>query len=153
MNCGRFPMTVRTRHARIRLGPPVPTLGRSTVEPSPHERANRSGDGLARSTGLAASRARAPLGRRRTDASTAAIGDLAHRYEAMKASSAARTSSSVHGASSTSHPRSSLRARVIESRIPSDSGGVRSRPSAAQKNVHVGPSSTRPCGVTSSASS
>ena len=63
----------------------------------------------------------------------------------MKASSAARTSSSVHVASSTSSSSSS-RARVIESRIPSDSGGVRRRPSAAQKNVHVGPSSTRPCG-------
>ena len=51
---------------------------------------------------------------------------LAHR-EAMNASSAARTSSSVHGASVTSSSSSS-RARVIESRIPSASGGVCRRP-------------------------
>ena len=85
-------------------------------------------------------------------ASTAAIGITSRTDEAMNASSAARTSSSVHGASATSSSSSS-RARVIESRIPSVSGGVCRRPSRTQKNVHVGPSSTRPCGVTKSASS
>ena len=43
--------------------------------------------------------------------------------------------------------------RVIESRMPSESGVVHSRPAATQKNDHVGPSSTRPWGLTSSASS
>ncbi len=84
--------------------------------------------------------------------STAEIGITSRTDEAMNASSAARTSSSVQADSVTS-TSSSSRARVIESRIPSDSGGVSSRPSRTQKNVHVGPSSTRPCGVMKSASS
>ena len=45
------------------------------------------------------------------------------------------------------------RARVIEARMWSDSGGVRTTPSRTQKKDDVGPSSTRPCGVTSRASS
>ena len=84
--------------------------------------------------------------------STAAIGITSRTVEAMNASSAARTSSSVHERSETSHSSSS-RARVIEARMWSSSGGVQSTPSWTQKNVHVGPSSTRPWGVTSRASS
>ena len=43
---------------------------------------------------------------------------------------------------------------MIESRTWSSSGGVTNvRPSNEQKNEEVGASSTRPCGVTSSASS
>ena len=72
--------------------------------------------------------------------------------EAMNASSAARTSSSVQEHCETSHSSSS-RARVIEARMRSSSGGVNSLPPSTQKNVHVGPSSTRPCGVTSRPSS
>ena len=45
------------------------------------------------------------------------------------------------------------RARVIDARIRSSSGGVSSAPSRTQKKLQVGPSRTRPCGVTSSASS
>ena len=59
---------------------------------------------------------------------------------------------SVHGRSSASHS-SSRYSRVIEARMRSSNGGVYSRPPATQKNDHVGPSRTRPCGVTSSASS
>ena len=84
--------------------------------------------------------------------STAAIGMTSRTVEAMNASSARATSSSVHGACSASHSSITKR-RVIESRIRSARGGVRRRPPATQKKLHVGPSSTRPCGVTSSASS
>ena len=46
------------------------------------------------------------------------------------------------------------RSRVIDARMCSSSGGVQSAPSASTQNsVEVGASSTRPCGVTSSASS
>ena len=84
--------------------------------------------------------------------STTAIGMTSRTVEAMNASSAARRSSSVHGTSAASHS-SSRRARVMEARMRSSSGGVRSAPSRTQKKVQVGPSRTRPCGVTNSASS
>ena len=84
--------------------------------------------------------------------STTAIGITTRTVEAMNASSAPARSSSVHGCSVASHS-SITYARVIEARIRSSSGGVSSRPPETQKNDHVGPSSTRPCGVTSSASS
>ena len=83
--------------------------------------------------------------------STLAIGMTSRTEDAMNASSADATSSSVHTASRA--PLSSItRARVMEARMRSDSGGVSSSPPATQKNVHVAPSSTRPCGVTNSAS-
>ena len=77
--------------------------------------------------------------------SIAAIGMTSRTVEAMKASSAARRSSSVHEHCATSHSSSS-RARVIEARMRSSSGGVKSWPPSTQKKDHVGPSSTRPWG-------
>ena len=49
--------------------------------------------------------------------------------------------------------RGGRRIALIEPRIRSSSGGVSSAPSRTQKNDHVEPSSTRPWGETSSASS
>ena len=84
--------------------------------------------------------------------STAATGCTSRTVEARNASSAPRRSSSVHGSSRTS-TACMTRARVIDSRMCSSSGGVRRTPSRAQKNDDVGASSTRPWGVTGSASS
>jgi hypothetical protein len=70
----------------------------------------------------------------------------------MNASSMRGISSRRSGRSSTSTSRS-RRARVIEPRMCSLSGGVTSAPSTTQKNDEVGASSSRPCGVHSSASS
>ena len=155
MNCGRFPITVSTlplpaclsgywlAHARIQVrgtvqgvvgasrhllwyldwqtggGPAATRSGRSglprelTRDAPPERRVRRPATG--------------PGACGRAMSSTAAIGMTSRTVEAMNASSAPRTSSSVHGASVTSHSSSSRR-RVIESRIPSDSGGVCRRP-------------------------
>ena len=73
--------------------------------------------------------------------------------DARKASLASMTVSVGQGRSTASTSRIS-RSRVIEARMCSSSGGVHSAPSASTQNSDdVGASSTRPCGVTSSASS
>ena len=74
--------------------------------------------------------------------------------EARKASSARQQLVRRAGALLDVDQLASRRSRVIEARMCSSSGGVHSAPSAStQKIDDVGASSTRPCGVTSSASS
>ena len=84
--------------------------------------------------------------------SIAAAYRISRTEEARNASSAASRSAGVHGASPASISSNS-RARVIEARMWSSSGGVSSAPLRTQNSVEVGASSTRPCGVSSSASS
>ena len=113
MNCGRFPTTVRTRTA----------AGTSPLQSSAAAAASSRSTRCWRRA--CASLVTGPGADGSSMSSTAAIGITSRTVEAMNASSAARTSSSVHGRSLTSHSSSS-RARVIEARMRSSSGGVHS---------------------------
>src|SRR5437588_6954669 len=84
--------------------------------------------------------------------STAKIGWTSRVVEVRKASSASNRSSSVHGCSC-APLKSITSARVIDARMCSESGGVKMSGPLTQKIELVGASSTRPCGVTRSASS